>query len=409
MVMTAARPKPARGGTAQQQAPRAFRIGVQSTDEIDYDDSRALTASTQDLPVLNIPPAGFLQDIYILSQGTVAGNAVVTVAVTEDFPWRAFDTITFEDVNNAPICGPITGWDLYIINKYGGYTFNDDPRMSPIYRLDTLGGTTATASSWEFCLRVPVELVKRDSLGALPNKSGTAMFKLRMRLAASGTLYTTPPTTLPTVRTRVQQADWWEPDAADLKGRPLAQNPPAVQTTQYWSKVDYVVNVGSVRQKFDRVGYLIRNLLFVLRDASATPRASGETNWFDPFTLRVEGNNLIVRLKDVWLQRISDNGYIGDAGGSVAAAPRTGIGDNYTGAVAALNTLSKDNGVYVEPFCLDFAHKPGYETRRGYLATSSAARVEAQGTIPGGTGPLTFTVITNDVAPANGDDAMLTV
>src|SRR6266567_2436779 len=317
-TMSPARPRPSRGG-AQQPAPRAFRIGVQSTDEIDYDDSRALTASTQDLPVLNVPPAGFLQDLYILSQGTVAGNAVVTVAVTEDFPWRAFDTITFEDVNNAPIVGPISGWDLYIIDKFGGYTANDDPRLSPIYRLDTLGGTNATASSWEYCLRVPVELVKRDSLGALPNKSGTAMFKLRMRLASSGSLYTTPPTTLPTVRTRVQQADWWEPDATDLKGRPLAQNPPAVQTTQYWSKVDYVVNAGSMRQKFDRVGYLIRNLIFILRDSSAT-RSGGETNFPDPFTLRVEG----------------------------------------------------------------------------------------QGTI-GGAGAQTFTVLTNDVAPANGDDAMLTV
>jgi len=405
-VMSPARPRPARGGQQQQQAPRAFRIGVQSTDEIDYDDSRALTASTQDLPVLNIPPAGFLQDLYLLSQGTVAGNAVVTVVVSEDFPWRAFDTITFEDVNNAPIVGPITGWDLYIINKYGGYAFNDDPRFSPIYRLDTLGATTATASSWEFCLRVPVELVKRDSLGSLPNKSGTAMFKLRMRLAASGTLYTTPPTTLPTVRTRVQQADWWEPDATDLKGRPLAQNPPAVQTTQYWSKVDYVVNTGSVRQKLDRVGYLIRNLIFTLRDSGGS-RANGEANFFDPFTLRVEGNNLIVRLKDVWLQRMSDNGYIGAAGGNVAAA-RLGVADNYTGAVALLNTPSKDNGVYVEPFCLDFCHKPGYETRRGYLATSSAARVEAQGTITGA-GAQTLTVLTNDVAPANGDDAMLTV
>jgi hypothetical protein len=232
------------------------------------------------------------------------------------------------------------------------------------------------------------------------------MFKVRIRLAASGSVYTTPPTTLPTVRTRIQQANWWEPDATDLKGRPLAQNPPAVQTTQYWSKVDYTVNAGSLRQKYDRVGYLIRNLIHVLRDSGGL-RSNGETDFPDPFTLRVEGNNQIVRNKSVWLQRMSDNGYIGAAGGNVAAA-RTGVADNYTGTLAVINTPAKDNGVYVEPYCLDFAHKPGYETRRGYLATSSAARIEAQGTI-GGAGAHTFTVLTNDVAPANGDDAMLTV
>lgn len=408
MVASAAPPRPAaRGGRQQAPAPtRAFRVGVQSTDEIDYDDSRAMLASTQDLPVLNVPPAGFLQDIYLLSQGTVAGNAVVTVAVREDYPWSTIDTITFEDVNNAPIVGPISGWDLYIINKYGGYVFVDDPRFSPIYRLDTLTGTNATASSWSFCLRIPVELVKRDSLGALPNKSGTAMFKVRIRLAASGSVYTTAPTTLPTVRTRIQQADWWEPDATDLKGRPQAQNPPAVQTTQYWSKIDYAVNAGSLRQKLDRVGYLIRNLLFVLRDSTPL-RSTGETDFPDPFLLRVEGNTLMTRLKDIWLHRMADDGYLGQVAGAVTSA-RTGVADNYVGTAAAIATPSKDNGVYVEPFCKDFSAKPGYETRRGYLATSSAARLEAQGTI-GGAGAHTLTVLTNDVAPANGDDAMLTV
>lgn len=394
----------------QQAVPsRAFRIGVQSTDEIDYDVTNNLTAGTVDLPVLQIPPAGFLQDIYILAEYAVAGNAVATVGVSEDYPWNLFDTITFEDVNNAPVVGPFSGWDLYILNKYGGYNFVNDPRLSPVYRLDTLTGTNATASSAAFVLRVPVELVQRDSLGALPNKSGTAMFKLRMRLAASGSVYTTPPTTLGSIRVRVQQADWWEPDSKDLKGRPLAQNPPAVQTTQYSSKVDYTLNAGSIRQKFDRVGYLVRNLIFVLRDSSSTTkRANGEANFPDPFLLRVEGNTLVTRLRAIWRQRMASDGYMGASPpGSVTATPAS-IGDNYSGA--NIGIPSKDNGVYVLPFCKDFSALPGWETRRGYLSTSSAARIEAQGTIGGGgTNPYTFTVITNDVAPANGDDALLTV
>ncbi len=399
-------------GTGQKAPPptRAFRIGVQSTDEIDYDDSRAITAATIDLPVLQVPPAGFLQDLYILAEYLVAGNAVATVVVTEDYPFNIFDTITFEDVNNAPIVGPFTGWDLYVINKYGGYSFNDDPRFTPVYRADTLTGTNASASSTSFVLRIPVELVERDALGALPNKSGTAMFKLRIRLAASGTLYTTPPTTLGTMHTRIQQADWWEPDSTDLKGRPLAQNPPAVQTTQYWSKVDYTLNAGSIRQKFDRVGYLVRNFVFVLRDSSATTkRSNGETNFPDPFLLRVEGNTLVTRLRAIWRQHMAADGYMEYATGSITATP-TSIGDNYFGTQAAIGTPSKDNGVYVLGFNKDFCHLPGWETRRGYLETSSAARIEAQGTIGGGgTNPYTFTVITNDVAPANGDDALLTV
>src|SRR6266571_7929833 len=106
---------------AAMPVARGFRVGVQSVDEIDYDVSPTLTAGTQDLPVLNIPAAGFLQDLYILVEATWTAGAAV-VAYFEDGPFNCLDTVSFEDVNNAPIVGPITGWDLYIINKYGGYT-----------------------------------------------------------------------------------------------------------------------------------------------------------------------------------------------------------------------------------------------------------------------------------------------
>lgn len=397
MPATATAPASTAGKQPAQKAPpsRPFRVGVQTTDEIDYDNNQLLDASTHDLPVLSIPAAGFLQDLYILVSTATA--AVGAATLNEDFPFNVLDTVSFEDVNNAPIVGPITGWDLYVINKYGGYTFMDDPRQSPVYNCPATGLTI------QFCLRIPVELVKRDGLGALPNKSGSAQFKLRLRVAATSVIYSVAPaTSQATIRVRVEQADWWEPDPTDLKGRPQSQNPPAVQTTQYWSKVDYTVAVGSMRQKFDRVGYLIRNLVVVLRDTGVTTarRSNGEGAFPDPFLLRVEANTQITRLKLLWQQRMANNGYFGAAGATV--------GDSYTGAAPL--APAKDNGVYAEPYCLDFAHKPGWETRRGYLATSSQARVEAQGTISAvGTSPYTFSIITNDVAPANGDDAAIAV
>lgn len=401
---TAAPVKPGQAPATGKNAPvmaRGFRIGVQSTDEIDYDVSPTLTAGTQDLPVLNIPAAGFLQDLYLLVEATWTAGAAV-VAYFEDGPFNVIDTVSFEDVNNAPIVGPITGWDLYIINKYGGYWHLDDPRFSPAYRAEA----AAASTGFGFCLRVPVELVKRDGLGALPNKSGSAQFKLRLRLAANSTVFSTLPSNPVTVRVRVQQADWWEPDATDLKGRPLSQNPPAVQTTQVWSKADYPVNAGSMRQKFDRVGFMIRNLVFVLRGTTAaTARANGETDFPDPFILRIEANNQITRLKRLWQHQMAARGYMGNGPTVGALGIYAGVGDNYTGTAA--QTASKDNGVYTEPYCHDFGHRPGWETRRGYLSTSAQARLEGQGTVGATTAGHTFTVITNDVAPANGDDASI--
>ncbi|TDC20617.1 hypothetical protein E1265_21340 [Streptomyces sp. 8K308] len=371
------------GQNAQQQAPvaRAFRIGVQSHEEINYDETRTLGASTIDLPVLNVPPAGFLRNIYLVVEGTTAGNAAA-VTFAEDGPFNVIDSITLEDVNSAPIVGPISGYDLYVINKYGGYRNQDDPKMSPVYSAVT--GSGATGGSFAFVLKIPIELVNRDALGALPNKSGTAMFKVRIRIAPNATVYGTAPTAAGSVRVRMAQVDWWDPDAQDLRGRPLAQNPPAVQTTQYWSKAVFNVNSGAIRQQLERVGYLVRNLIFITEDTNSS-RLAGDANFPDPFTFQFEANTLLTRNRVVWRHMIAE-----DFGYNAAAESAGG----------------RDNGVYPLPFNLDFGLKPGAESRRGYLPTSAAARLEVQGNM-GGAG--TLTVLTNDVAPANGDDAQLTV
>ena len=364
-----------KGGAPAADAPRPmrpFRVGVQSVDEIDYDDTRATTVSTQDLPVLNIPPAGWLRGLYIIMIGTTAGNAAA-VTFAANGPWNAIDSVTFEDVNTQPIIGPLNGYDLYVLCKFGGYTFSEDPRNSVSFSVTT--GAGATGGSFQFILRVPIELVNRDALGVLPNKSGTAQYKLRIRLAATATIYGVAPTAAPSVRTRVQQVNWWDPDATDLHGNPIAQEPPSRQTTQYWTKAPFSLNAGQIRQPLERTGFLIRNLIFMLQDSTL---ARTDADFPDPFALQFESNILISRVRLLW-QHIMSQQY------------------GYTGTADAAGALS--TGVFVEPFCLDFGARPGQETRRGYLETSAASRLEAQGTI-GGAGAHTLTVLTNDVNPS---------
>lgn len=375
--------------------PRPFRVGVQSKDEIDYDVTITGTTSTQDLPVLNIPPAGFLRNLYILVDTLAANTGTVSVQFNEDGPFNVLSSVTLEDVNNQPILGPFTGWDLMLVNKYGGYVYNNDPRnaASPSWFAITGAGTTAASpgtaqgGAYSFVLRVPMELTHRDGLGSLPNKSGTSMFKLRLRAAATATVYATAPGTSWVTRIRVMQQNWWDPPEIDLKGRPLAQNPPAVQTTQYWSKSSFPIAASQSRQQLERVGFLIRNLIFVLRDTNGSRTASGNTNFPDPFTLQFEAVQMIVRLKTIWIKMISER-----------------YGYTAAESVTAQTANARDLGVFPEAFNLDFGLAPGAETRMGYLATSSASRLEIQGSF-GGAG--TLDVLTNDVAPANGDDMSL--
>lgn len=386
-----------RGGQKQQQKPRPFRIGVQSKDEIDYDVTVTGTTTTQDLPVLNVPPAGFLRGLYVIVETTAANTGTVSVAFREDAPFNVLETVTLEDVNNQPIVGPISGHDLMLINKYGGYAAFPDPRaaVSPAYYALSGVGTTAASpgtaqgGAYSFVLRIPLELVQRDGLGSLPNKSGTSMFKVRLRVNTTTNVYATAPGSSWVTRVRLQQVNWWDPPETDLKGRPLAQNPPAVQTTQYWSKASYPVAAGQSRQQLQRVGFLIRNMIFVLRDTGGTRSGSGDSAWPDPFTLQFEAIQLIVRLRVLWLRLMAERF------GTTRA-------ESLAGGTALGDIGIRDNAVYVEPFTLDFGLGAGAETRMGYLPTSSATRLEIQGTL--GTGAGTMAVLTNDVAPANGDD-----
>lgn len=371
-------------GKAAPVALRPFRIGVQNMDEHTYDQTQVTGAAAVDLPTYSLNASGFLTDIYVWVVGTTAGNAAV-VTYNQNGPFNAIQSIEFDDVNNKPIIGPFDGFELSQIDKLGGYMFSDDPKSSPTY--SAIAGVGAgLGGSFEFILRLPIQIVPRDALGSLPNKSNTSTLKVRVRLNATANIYGVPPTAPPSVRIRMQPCSWWEPDTTDLKGRAYAQQPPAVSTTQYWVRNDYVINPGAISPSIDAVGFPIRNLIFLLEGADGL-RTTGETNFPDPFQLQLEANLLMDRFRRIWQHREAQ-AY------------------GYTGAVFDA-AEAHDSGVYVEPFCNDFSHKPGWETRYGYLETSAGSRLQIKGTLTGA-GAQTIRVYTNYIAPAGGDDFALT-
>lgn len=379
---------PAPNSTQQkrQQAappPRPFRIGVKSHEEINYDVTVTQNTGTQDLPVLEIPPAGFLRGVYVLVECFSTNSAATSAYLNNNAPFSIIDTITLEDTNSKPIVGPFNGFDLYTVNKLGGYFFANDPKSSPAYT-STVGAGDNTIN---FLLRIPVELVARDALGSLPNKSGTNKFKVRIRIAPIAAVFSTGPTEALSIRVRMVQEDWWEPDQSDLKGRPLAQNPPAVQTTQYWTKGVYSIGSGDQRIQIQQgLGYLLRNLVFInYPSASLTRDATSDGNFPDPATLQFEANVLFDRLRLLWQDQIAKK----------------------YGYTAAVNTAGgRDYSVYPLPFTDDFGNQVGSETRRGYLATADASRLEFRGNFGAA---ANFAVLANYVAPSGGDDARITV
>lgn len=362
---------------AQAAARRPFITGSRTIDKQTYDQTRTLSGSTQRLPTYELDTDGFTAGLYVYVQATTAGNAA-TVTFAADGPFNVIDTITFSDTSNNPIMGPMNGHDLYVAVKYGGYSFVDDQKQSPVYSVTA--GSGATGGSFGFVLLLPIEIVHRDALGALLNKSASAVFKLDITLSNSATPYGTAPTAAGSVRVRIQQYGWMDPNATDLKGNPVAQNPPALNSVQYWDKQTYTLNAGSIAQRLQTFDGLVRNVLFELRDSTGS-RQQGDADFPDPFLLQYETATPIQRVRDVW---------------------RHMIGQHF-GYTAAVETPGgRDYGTYPETYCRDFGLKPGAESRLGYLPVSAATALRVLGTIQG-SGSHTLTCLINYVVPAGGD------
>jgi hypothetical protein len=337
------------------------RASYEHTEPANIDESRQLTTSSQLIGPVDVPSYGYLRSLLILV--TTSGGSGGSAVGDPDAPYNALAEVALHDVNGAPIVGPFNGYDLFLANKWGGYAAFDDPALHPSFQ-----SVQAASGQFGFMLRVPVEVNNRDALGALPNMNASSTYKLRLTLAPSTDIYDTPPaTTLPTVRVRVWAECWAPPSASNDLGQPQAIQPPALGTTQMWSRNISSITAGANTVPFKRVGNLIRALILVHRNASGLRL---DANLPDPVQLYIDGR--LLTNEGLAVRR----GYMRE---------RYGV-----------PTASIDTGVLVFDFAHDFDGRMGGELRDGWLQTATSTRLEVVGSFANA-GALT--ILTNDVAP----------
>lgn len=378
--------KRAGGGAPAKPAGRArsFLVGTQNVYEGgDYDQtissgSGAFAATP--LPPWQLQSTGWLARLRFLFTWTTTGGT----GATADGPFNFVGTIQLNDVNNEAIFGPFNGYIWYVINKYGGYYFDDDPATTSAYAI-------TAGTSGQFILTIPLEIVSRDPIGPIASVNNTASLTVLIVTNAAGTAIVGT-LTASSLRVRGVQEFYWEPRKQDKQGRQISGQPPANGTTQYWTQGSIPVPAGTINsQLITGLGYPFREYLFVLYDSGGT-RATGETDWPDPMTgLKFEANFLLTQYnKAQWAQDMSQSlGY------PSASADVRGAG----------SAPGKENGVYALFFNKDFfMRRPGSETRRTYLVTSPGSNFIINGTFAG-SGTHTLFSIVNYVAPGGGGGA----
>lgn len=379
-----AAPAQDRGGSGKSQVMPTvpfIRASAKHREPTGNDVSKLLTTSDQDLGVMDIPAYGYVRYLTVLvtASGGTGGSPAATL--TQNGILATLKNIYLTEPNGAVIAQFDTAYEAFLSNKNGGYAhvIGADPKASPVY---TNAG--ATFAGFSFLLRIPVELNVRDGLGSLPNQNAAATFKLRMTLAkvadiATGTL----PTTLPTVRVRVGLEAWDQPEIS-AQGQTNQITPPAMNTTQFWSSQTYNVNAGNNTIRLTRVGNYIRNLIFVMQDATGS-RANGETIWTnaDPVYFYLDTRPLDIIEPNSWKETMYNRSGYGGAVGSTTPAADSARG--------------LENGVRVYDFMHEFDGTYGHENRDLWLPTLGSTRLELQFNA---SAAGTLKVLTNDVAIA---------
>lgn len=328
----------------------------------------AISANGIDLGVTDVPAYGFLRWLYILVQATGGAAGLNNAVAHEDGPWSVLQNIQLTEPNGSPIVQIDSGYDLYLINKMGGYVHPVacDPRNSPNFT------AIATSGNFQWMLRIPVDLSGRDGLGSLPNQDSAGQFKLRATIGTQSQIYSTAPDTKPIVRVRSWLSAWDQP-AASSAGLANQVAPPAVGTTSFWSKQSGItVANGNNVIELKRKGNYLRQIIFVLRTGGS--RATAEADW--PLETRFLRDAFPARyyLDEVWKQIMWE---------------RTGL------VSAGASAGQRDNGVRFHDYMHEFDGALGRENRDLWQPTRGSTRLEIQGAFQDAS---VLDVLYNDVA-----------
>jgi hypothetical protein len=385
MVAATAQPQaaPDKAKNGKQAAPmlRPFFPGTLDLETHTYVKTGTIGAAQIPLDTFYPKTNGYLCDMWLEVTAVTAANAAATT-FNEDYPLRAVGTFTLSDTGGQPILGPMSGWELAMFVKWGGFSFSDDPTNSQTYAATT--GAGATGGSFSFILHIPIQFVRREPLGPLPNTNNNNAYAVDIVLSTLAQIYGVAPTNAPTYTVKLYQDSYRQSSGKDAQKNQTVTTPPGLGAVLYLRRNTMDLSAGSVDEELSQQEGSYRALHFVLRKDGS--RATGDTDWPDPCQVFLNNDVPYDRTKNYWIRRQErDFGY-----------------------VAAVNTANgRDYGTFTLPFNTDHGLKAGSEDRYKYLSVSAADTLGFRGTI-GGAGTHVLTTMYDFVRPPGGNIKGLT-
>jgi hypothetical protein len=278
-----------------------FRAATLERVDILAGESLAMTASTQRIE-RTLEGAGYVFGIYLDVVATSATSTAASVAVyAEDAPFNVLDSVIFRDVNGE-ICN-LQGFNLWLTNLINGYNKLTPPTANApgsglpsstgvggigtsasqdanlVVNVGAVGtaSTGATAGgNFRFPVRVPVATNRRDLLGILANQDRAQKYSLRTDVAASGSVFGTAPSSLPTIAINKFYEQYSVPLPTAPDGSPQDIFPAHFGTVHFHTQTvsESAPSQGStVNHYVRRIGNTVRWFGLVARSATSSSAA----------------------------------------------------------------------------------------------------------------------------------------
>jgi hypothetical protein len=377
----------AKGQDAKKAAPVALRPFFTGTLDLEtHTQTYTNLLSTSAVPLATFYPKtnGFLADLWI--RLTAAGGVGAgTLQTVNDGILGYLAAITLSDTGGQPILGPMTGHEFAMFVKWGGFSFSDDPRDSETF------SEVTTAGNGQVILHIPVQFVRAEPLGPLPNTNSNNAYALDIVQAASSAVFSVPPvTTQPTLTIAIYQDSYRQSSGKDAQGNATVVTPPGLGAVLYARRNVITTTAGAQDLQLSQQEGSYRNLHFILKDSTGS-RSVGDTDWPSPVQIYFNNDVPYDREKLYWIRRL-ERDY------------------RYTKTLtAATNPVGgRDFGVFTLPFITDGGSlQAGDEDRYKYLSVSAADTLGFRGVI-GGAGVHTITCLYDFVRPPGGNIKGLT-
>lgn len=299
-----------------------------------YDTAGLAFGSVSNLPLTAVP--GFLRSLIIKVTAT-GGSGAATVTGAADSPMNVISQLTLRDASGQPIYPAIDGFGLFLINLYScqslvGQGGRQDPTSTgfPSFAAIT---TTSGSGAGNFTLKMWVPLEFNSSgYCALPADNSAELPKLLIQMAGATTVYTTSPSTLPTLDLRVEEAYWAVPN-----------NMPDLAPYDVGASSQWLLNTSgqnppsnSYMRVLDQgVGQYIHTIIFVYRDSN-----NARQDFFpDPLELWIDQFQYILEARDTRFDTMWKRFGVTRKTGTVCYTWRNSIQDEVSNADDAENIL----------------------------------------------------------------------